>query len=246
MVEELKTLISLQQIDSQILFLKQQSEIIPSEIKKIDDLISKFQKDLENENKKLIELEKRKKDKEREIEDLNEKIRKLKEKTSQIKTNKEYQALLGEIRKVEETIESAEENLLLIFYDIDEFKKRIEQNKRDRLSKKSELENEKRQLEEKINRLHNEIEKLKEMRKNIASNLPSELYEEYKELMKKHKGLAVTEVVNSVCQGCFLHIPPQLYVEIKLNQSIKYCPQCGRVLFFKAKENKEEQQVSSE
>ena len=63
--------------------------------------------------------------------------------------------------------------------------------------------------------------------------------------MKKHKGLAVTEVVNSVCQGCFLHIPPQLYVEIKINQSIKYCPQCGRILFFKQKEKKEEQLLPS-
>ncbi len=64
--------------------------------------------------------------------------------------------------------------------------------------------------------------------------------------MKKHKGLAVAEVIDEICQGCFLHIPPQLYVEIKLNQTIKYCPQCGRILYYKAKDKKEKQKVSSE
>ncbi len=246
MVEELQTLIELQQIDSQIISLKQQSDIIPSEIKKIDEIILKFQKDLENENKKLIDLEKRKKDKEREIEDLHEKIKKLKEKTSQIKTNKEYHALLQEIQKVEETIKLEEENLLQIMYEIDEHKKKIDKNKADIASTKTDLEKGKRELEEKIKEIDKEIEKLKASRKKVAISIPAEIYDEYKELMKKHKGLAVVEVLNSVCQGCFLHIPPQLYVEIKLNQSIKYCPQCGRILFFKSKENKEEQKATSE
>ncbi len=246
MVEELKTLIELQQIDSQIISLKQQSEVIPSEIKKIDEIILKFQKDLENENKKLVDLEKKKKDKEREIDDLNEKIKKLKEKTSQIKTNKEYQALLQEIQKVEENIKLEEENLLQMMYEIDEYKKKIEKTKSDISSKKADLEKGKKELEDKIKEIDQEIEKLKTLRKTITINIPTEIYDEYKELMKKHKGFAVVEVLNSVCQGCFLHIPPQLYVEIKLNQSIKYCPQCGRILFFKSKENKEEQKATSE
>ncbi len=244
-MEELKTLIELQQIDSQIISLRQQTELIPLEIKKIDEMISKVQSDFENENKKLIEFEKRKKEKEREIEDLNDKIRKLKEKTSQVKTNKEYQALLHEIESVEETIRAKEEILLQTMYEIDEYKKKIENIKKETSSKKSELEQKKTELESKIEGLHQEIERLKNLRKEIAINIPSSLYDEYIELMKKHKGTAVVQVINSVCQGCFLHIPPQLYVEIKLNQSIKYCPQCGRILYFKAKEKEEEQRVIS-
>ncbi len=244
-MEELKTLIELQQIDSQIISLRQQTELIPLEIKKIDEMISKVQSDFENENKKLIEFEKRKKEKEREIEDLNDKIRKLKEKTSQVKTNKEYQALLHEIESVEETIRAKEEILLQTMYEIDEYKKKIENIKKETSSKKSELEQKKTELESKIEGLHQEIERLKNLRKEIAINIPSSLYDEYRELMKKHKGTAVVQVINSVCQGCFLHIPPQLYVEIKLNQSIKYCPQCGRILYFKAKEKEEEQRVIS-
>lgn len=241
MIEELKTLILLQETDSKIINYGHLLEQIPSQIKTIDETIEKFDKEFENEKKRLNDLEKKRKEKEREIEDLNEKIKKLKEKTSQIKTNKEYQALLHEIELIENSIKKEEENLLVIFYDIDENKKLLEQSKRLYDSKKEEILQHKKKAEEEIGRINKEIEELKEQRKNIVSKLPKELYEEYKELMKKHKGLAVAEVIDSVCQGCFLHIPPQLYVEIKLGQSIRHCPQCGRILYFRAKEPQVEQ-----
>jgi len=244
--EELKTLIELQQIDSQIISLKHTLDTIPSELKKIDGMINKFDKEFENEKKKLQDLEKKRKEKERQIEDLHEKIKKLKEKTSQIKTNKEYQAFLLEISSIEDSIKKEEENLLLIFYEIDDNKKLLEESKKEWDNKKSEIIQQRKSLELETERISDEIENLKEKRKNVVSQLPSELYEDYKELMKKHKGLAVAEVIDEICQGCFLHIPPQLYVEIKLNQTIKYCPQCGRILYYKAKEKKEEQKVFSE
>jgi len=209
-------------------------------------MINKFDKEFENEKKKLQDLEKKRKEKERQIEDLHEKIKKLKEKTSQIKTNKEYQALLLEISLIEDSIKKEEDNLLLMFYEIDENIKILEKSRKEWESKKNEILQLRKDIESDAEKINNEIENLKEKRKNIVSQLPSELYEEYKELMKKHKGLAVAEVIDEICQGCFLHIPPQLYVEIKLNQTIKYCPQCGRILYYKSKDKKEEQKVSSE
>lgn len=103
----------------------------------------------------------------------------------------------------------------------------------------------KKELENQINIITQQIDEYKKERRQIISKLPSEFYEEYMELMKKHKGLAVAQVKNSVCQGCFLHIPPQLYVEIKLNQSIYHCPQCGRFLYYKPEEKLEQTQVQT-
>lgn len=243
MSEQLNLLIKLQEIDSQILSTKQTLELIPLEIKKLDGISQEIDKKFENEKKKLTDLEKKKKDKERQIEDINEKIKKLKEKTSQIKTNKEYQALLKEIESIQESIKKEEENLLLILYDLDEAKKNLNEVKADIDAKKREIEEKKKELEKQKVLITQEIETLKKERKELISKLPAELYGEYTELMKKHKGLAVAQVKNSVCQGCFLHIPPQLYVEIKLNQSIYHCPQCGRFLYYKPEEKLQQVQT---
>lgn len=247
MSENLNTLIKLQEIDSQIISLKHKCEFIPQQIKKLDHLSEEIDTKFETEKKKLADLEKKKKEKERQIEDIQEKIKKLKEKTPQIKTNKEYQALLKEIELIEQDLKKEEENLLSILYSIDEAKESLNEVKKEIDERKKEIENKKMQLEKEIDSINKKIETLKESRKQLITKLPEDLYDEYIELMKKHKGLAVAEVINSVCQGCFLHIPPQLYVEIKLNQSIYHCPQCGRILFYKAKEQKEQtQQVKAE
>jgi predicted nucleic acid-binding Zn-ribbon protein len=243
---ELDTLIKLQEVDSLILSLKQKLEIIPLEIKNFEKKMQEIDRQFENENKKVINLEKKRKEKEIEIEDINDKIKKLKEKTSQIKTNKEYQALLKEIELVQENLKKEEENLLLILYDLDEAKKVLKEIKADIDARKREIEDNKKQLEKEIDITAQQIEELKKERKELINKLPSELYEEYIELMKKHKGLAVAQVKNSVCQGCFLHIPPQLYVEIKLNQSIYHCPQCGRFLYYKPDKKLEQAQVQTQ
>lgn len=243
-MENLENLIKLQEIDSSILFLKQKLDIIPLEIKKIDSFTQEIEKKFEVEKKRLTDLEKRRRDKERDIQDINEKIKKLKERTSQIKTNKEYQALLKEIESVQEELKKEEDNLLMILYDLDETQKKLEEVRLETENKKKELNNKKKELEEEITKIKQQIENLKEERKNVVRQISSELYEEYMDLMKKHKGVAVVEVKNSVCQGCFLHIPPQLYVEVKLNQSIYHCPQCGRILYYKKQQ--EPIQVSSE
>ena len=244
-MEELENLVKLQETDSLILSLKQKLEIIPAEIQKFDSLSQEIDKKFEKEKNKLLELEKRKRDKEREIQDINEKIKKLKEKTSQIKTNKEYQALLKEIESVTEELKKEEENFLIILYELDEIKEKIDKIKIETEARKNEIEKKKKELEKEITDITQQIEFLKENRKGIIKKLPPELYQEYIDLMKKHKGIAVARVKNSVCQGCFLHIPPQLYVEIKLNQSIYHCPQCGRILYYR-KESEKEIQVQSE
>ncbi|MCS7214989.1 MAG: C4-type zinc ribbon domain-containing protein [Thermodesulfovibrio sp.] len=243
MSEQLNTLIKLQNIDSLILSLKQKLEIIPLEIKKLDEKIQEIDKSFENERKKVLNLEKIKKEKERQIEDINEKIRKFKEKTSQVKTNKEYQALLKEIELIEENLKKEEENFLIILYKLEEANKNLNQFRSKIDLDKKEIDKQKKELEDQKVIINQKIENLREDRKKLIAELSSEYYEEYRELMKKHKGLAVVEVKNSVCQGCFLHIPPQLYVEIKINQSIYHCPQCGRFLYYKAEEKLEEAKV---
>ncbi|GAB5046293.1 zinc ribbon domain-containing protein [Thermodesulfovibrio sp. TK110] len=154
--------------------------------------------------------------------------------------------MLKEIESVQENLKKEEENLLLILYDLDEAKKVLKEIKAEIDTRKKEVEIKKKELEKEIDITTQQIDELKKERKQLINKLPSEIYAEYMELMKKHKGLAVAQVKNSVCQGCFLHIPPQLYVEIKLNQSIYHCPQCGRFLYYKPDKKLEQAQVQTQ
>ena len=45
-------------------------------------------------------------------------------------------------------------------------------------------------------------------------------------------GLAVVPVVNGVCKGCHMAIPPQLYNIIQRGLSMETCPSCNRIIYW--------------
>jgi len=70
----------------------------------------------------------------------------------------------------------------------------------------------------------------------ICISIDKDVYNQYVQLMESSNAIAVIEAKNEVCQGCNMNIPPQLFVEIKKNDTIINCPQCRRILFYKSTE----------
>ena len=44
--------------------------------------------------------------------------------------------------------------------------------------------------------------------------------------------MGVVNVRQETCQGCFVHIPPQMFIEVQKNKEIIRCPNCNRILYF--------------
>jgi len=53
-------------------------------------------------------------------------------------------------------------------------------------------------------------------------------------IFSRRGGLAVVEVRGGICQGCRMHVPPQLFNEIQRNlERVFVCPSCQRILYFR-------------
>ena len=156
----------------------------------------------------------------------------MRQRSSEIKNNKEYQAHLKEIEKAEKDLKSAEDNLLDAIESIEKSSKLIA-GEQDRVNEeRSKLDAAKKELEKKIAVDKQELKKLKEERKKFIGKLDPEIYNQYIGIMKGKRGLAVVEAKNEICTGCNLHIPPQMFVELKQNNEITHCPQCRRILYY--------------
>ena len=46
------------------------------------------------------------------------------------------------------------------------------------------------------------------------------------------RGIAVAGVVDAVCQVCRMNIPPQLYNELMRLDSMRFCPNCQRIIYW--------------
>jgi predicted nucleic acid-binding Zn-ribbon protein len=237
MNEQLRLLIELQKLDSLILETRIRIDAVPSTISSHEIPLKKAQEVYENAKNELQNLEKKKKGKDSEIVELKAKIDKLKQRSSEIKDNKAYQAHLKEIEKVEKDIGAAEDDILIIMESIDAAATLLKSQNALVEKEKTKFETIKDELQTEIVLIENELKKLKEDRKKITNKIEGGIYNQYMTLMKAARGLAVVEAKNEVCSGCNIHIPPQLFVEIKSNQEIINCLQCKRILYYKKDSN---------
>ncbi len=234
MENHLELLIKLQELDSLILNKQSIIDEIPLKISEAELPLKEGQAVIEKIKQQKDSLGKKKRDKERELDDFNEKIKKLKARTTEIKTNKEYQAHLKEIESAEKELYGLEDKILLIMEEMDASSQDIKLEEGRIKSEKKRLETFKEKLENEISEAEKELVSLKEAREKIVGGINRETYTLYMGLIESSGGIAVTEVKGEVCQGCNMNIPPQLYVEIKSNEEIIQCPQCHRILYYKS------------
>ncbi|KPK46266.1 MAG: hypothetical protein AMK74_00755 [Nitrospira bacterium SM23_35] len=208
-------------------------EDFPRKIEEAESPLHESQKVLNTRKQESDTFEKRKRHKEQALEDLNEKINRLKARTGEIKTNKEYQALLKEIETVEHDRSSIEDDILAVMEDSDALWKQMKTEEQNLRAASETVEALKKRIETEKAELEKELVTLKKLRAGVVEATDSDVYDQYIMLLEIYHGHAVSEVREEICQGCNMNIPPQLFVEIKKNEDIYHCPQCRRILYYR-------------
>ena len=112
MQEQLNYLIQLQQIDKTIDHIHVNVEENPKKIEQIDLESQGVREILDTFTKEMEEIQKQRRALEREVEEFGEKIKKSQVKLMEVKTNKEYRAMLTEIDELKK-VKIGKEDLLL-------------------------------------------------------------------------------------------------------------------------------------
>ncbi len=233
MEQELGTLFEAQKIESLIMENEQKLLQAPLKLKNMEDELSMVRQKIEKEKEIIEELEKERHKKEKELEVDKEKIKKLEVKLYDVKTNKEYQALLKEIEAAKEANDRTEEDVLVLMDKVEDLRKDYETSAAELKRREKESEAEKVQIEKEIQSMDAIIAKLTTERDNLLSVVSDNLRTIYGILRERRGGVAVSNVKNGVCMGCHMNIPPQLYIEVTKNKKLIQCPSCNRILFFR-------------
>jgi predicted nucleic acid-binding Zn-ribbon protein len=231
MLESLKLIIELHGIDSIILAEKKIVDSMPSKLVEVENAFKTIQSDFEKKRQKLSELEKKKKEKEREVEDTNEKISKTKAHASEIKKNEEYKAHLKEIEAVEKKRYTLEDEILSIMETMELESKNLVIEEQKIKQEKEKTEALKKEIEKEIADAQKALDEFKAKRDELAKTIDSDDYKDYMTISQACFGIAVAEAKDEMCGGCNMNIPPQMYVQMKNNETIEHCPQCRRILY---------------
>lgn len=232
MREQLELLWELQKIDLDLKNIKEERERYPKEIKKLEEKKNIEKERIQKEKEKIELLEKERRQKEGRLNLEQEKIKRAEGRMSEVKTNKEYQALLSEIEAIKEASGREEEEILRVLDEIDELKKNLSKREKEVAAVLEKIEAEKKMIQGKMIQ-DDDVWKIQtERREVLTKQLESKLYKLYNTLKEKRHGVGVVSVKHETCQGCFVNIPPQMFIEVQKNNDIIRCPNCNRILYW--------------
>ncbi len=233
MENELKTIYEVQLIETQIMESEKRRFSAPKRIEEMDKELGELKAKAEKEKTVIDELEKERKKKEKELDAEKDKIKKIESKLYDVKTNKEYQALLKEIEMAKEANDKTEEDILILMDRIEDLKKEYASIAEHLKKREKDIRTERGRIEKELQNIDNTLAELRKQRNDMLSIVNDDLKKIYFNLIEKREGLAVVNVKNGVCLGCYMSIPPQLFIEVTKNNRLITCPSCNRIFYFK-------------
>ena len=232
MEEQLNLLIQLQEIDVKIRSLQEKKNKYPGILAALDQRRAESKADLERTKEGLQTAQKNKRDRDKDLEAGAAKVEKLKARTSEIKTNKEYQALLKEIETAEQENKAIEEDILVLMEKIDTAAAAIGGAEDRQKDEEAALAAEQKEQEAAFRAVEDELVALTRERQEKTAGVKAPILAQYEKLVAS-KGVALAEARSESCSGCYMSIPPQVFVNVKKNESMINCPHCGRMLYYK-------------
>jgi uncharacterized protein len=234
---QLELLWELQKIDLGLKSINDEKDRYPKEMKKLDEKQKVERERIEKDREKIESLEKTRRQKEGQLNLEQEKIKRAEGKMVEVKTNKEYQALLSEIDAIKEANNRMEEEILRIMDEIDELKGDLSKREKDVGATLEKIEAERKKLQEKMARDEKVWDGQMERREILSKQIESKLVKLYNTLKEKRQGVGVVGVKHETCQGCFVNVPPQMFIEVQKNNALVRCPHCNRILYWEGDRN---------
>ncbi len=233
MDEQLRMLVQLQEIDGRIRTLAGQKQHLPEALAGLEKKRALNQANLDAAKEGLLTAQKNKRDRDKDLEAGVQKVEKLKVRISEIKNNKEYQALLKEIETFEQENKAVEEDILVLMDKIETAAAGITAAEQRAQEEEAAILAEQKQGEDEITKIEKELKGVEQARQEMVSRVQPAVFNQYHKLIFSKRGIAIAEARGESCSGCYMSIPPQVYVNVKKNESIITCPNCGRILFYK-------------
>jgi predicted nucleic acid-binding Zn-ribbon protein len=233
MDEQLGMLIQLQEMDGKIRSLADQKKRLPEILAGLESRRAANKAELETVKENLLAAQKSKRDRDKDLEAGAQKVEKLKARSSEIKNNKEYQAMLKEIETAEQENKAVEDDILALMEKIDAAATQITAVEQKANEEEVSIRAEVKQHEAAFAKLEVELQGVERARQELAARVDPSVLSSYQKLLRTKGGVAITEARGENCSGCYMSIPPQIFVNIKKNTSIITCPNCHRILYYK-------------
>ena len=213
---ELQKLIDLQALDREISEFENALASIPNQIQSATAEMAALTKEIEQAREVIASMRKSQKQLQADVQTENDHMAKTKTKLPLVKTNKEYTAIVTEVDSVKQKISSIEDKELEIMEALEIKEGEIPAIEARFKEEEITFKEYKAKKEAEGERVKQELEDARDKRQGLIGCIAPEWAKSYNKITSHRDGVAVVRLLDSVCQGCFQLVLPQVVIDVKV------------------------------
>ena len=228
---DLEKLVQLHHLETDLGRLDASLADLPRQRRELEGRITAGRAQLDSARAQLDASLKARKQHESAVLDFESKRSKYKGQLMDVKTNKEYTAMLHEIEGVEREIRSREDRILEEMERAESLSQEVKREEAAFRVVEQAGKVERSDLDGLEIALARQADARRSERDGVASGISEDLLALYRRVAKL-RGTAVAEALDGVCQTCRVKMRLQVWVELKKNETLFQCESCGRILYY--------------
>ncbi|TXD42809.1 hypothetical protein FRC96_02700 [Lujinxingia vulgaris] len=232
MKEQLALLRELQNIDLELDEITTKKEEIVGRIQENTGFLDKLVDDLNSQKEELEEIRALQSQKKDDLKEINENLTMRQKRLRDIGSTKEYNAVEKEIESFKKSSEQTEEELLHLLEVIESTQESIKEKEDKIIQLREGIAADEAEAEKRLAELDAIINKLTNRQEEARGQVSKRVIHKYDFIRSRRPGLAVVACKNGHCEGCFMALPPQQYIEVQRGNTLEICPSCNRILYF--------------
>jgi predicted nucleic acid-binding Zn-ribbon protein len=228
---DLEKIIDLHHTETELKRLDAELAEVPRLREALDQRVAGEKSRLESAREAFETSQKTRKDNESQVQVLEEKRSKYKGQLMDVRTNKEYTAMLHEIETVERDIGRHEDQILEEMERAEGLAADVAREEETFKSIEAEARVENGELDARQARLGDERKRVATERERVVEQIPEEPLNLYLRVAGL-RGSGAAEARDAMCQTCHVKMRLQVWVALKLGEQIFRCEACNRILYY--------------
>ena len=233
MSPDLDRLIRLQQLDSTIEDARRRLAVHPQRLADADLRLTDAEQRVEAARQRLKDNQEARRALEKDAAVFQGRVSKFKSQLSEVKTNREYQAIQHEIETAQGDLGAVEEKVLEQMLNADVIAADIKQAEAALATQRKDVEAEKATLGREMVSVEAALAGASKGRATLLAEMEPRLIALFEQVARARKGVAICSATrDGLCSVCHVRLRPQVFQLVRQNDSIIQCDTCNRILYY--------------
>jgi predicted nucleic acid-binding Zn-ribbon protein len=232
MLPDLQSLIELQELDSAAERLRRRLADLPAEQAALDTKLAQLAAAVTAIKDRMSVSQAARREIEKDLAAVQGRLSKYKDQLMEVKTNKEYHAMQTEIGAAEQLVRQQEDRLLDRMEEAETQAAELKAAEAALKSGQADCARERQGLDGERAQTEGELDRLASERARLTARTSPAALALFEHVARGRKGLALSEARDGHCMQCHVRLRPQVFNDVRRNDSLLQCESCTRILFY--------------